>query len=70
MVTKNDALSRFEIEEDGQTAFLEFQQDGGRLAKGALPYAREHGMRVKATCEFVRSYLERHPEERDMVDDS
>jgi hypothetical protein len=89
MVTKSDERSRFEIEQDGHTAFLEFEEDGdrldlvstqvpdelggrgigGQLAKGALQYAREHKMRVKVTCEFVRSYLERHPEERDVVDD-
>lgn len=86
---KNDAASRFEIEEDGHTAVLEFAEEGdrlelistnvpeelggrgigGQLAKGALAYARENGKRVKVTCDFVKSYLERHPEERDVVDE-
>lgn len=41
----------------------------GELARGAFAYARERGMRVRVTCEFVRGWLERHPEERDLVDD-
>lgn len=47
---------------------LEGRGLGSRLAKGAIDYAREHGKRVKVTCPFVRSWLERHPDERDVVD--
>lgn len=42
----------------------------GDLARGALAYARARGMRVRVTCEFVRGWLERHPEERDVVDEN
>jgi predicted GNAT family acetyltransferase len=35
---------------------------GGTLAKAALDYAQQAGLRVIATCPFVRKYLERHAE--------
>jgi uncharacterized protein len=34
------------------------------LIRAALTYAREHGMRVMATCPYVQSWLRRHPGER------
>jgi uncharacterized protein len=34
------------------------------LIRAALAYAREHGMRVMATCPYVQSWLRRHPGER------
>jgi uncharacterized protein len=34
------------------------------LIRAALAYAREHGMRVMATCPYVQSWLRRHPAER------
>jgi predicted GNAT family acetyltransferase len=40
---------------------------GDRLAGFALDDARRRGLRVIATCPFVRAYLERHPEARDIV---
>jgi predicted GNAT family acetyltransferase len=39
----------------------------GRLAKFALDDARRRGLGVIVLCPFVRAYLERHPEERDIV---
>jgi predicted GNAT family acetyltransferase len=39
----------------------------GRLAKFALDDARRRGLGVIVLCPFVRVYLERHPEERDIV---
>lgn len=43
------------------------QEIGGRgvgsaLAKAGLEYAREQSLRVIPKCEFVASYLEKHPE--------
>jgi predicted GNAT family acetyltransferase len=35
---------------------------GGLLAKAALEFARVASLKVTATCPFVKSYLERHPE--------
>ena len=35
---------------------------GGTLARGALDFARAAGLKVEATCPFVKKYLEKHPE--------
>jgi uncharacterized protein len=40
---------------------------GGRLAKAAFTWARENGVRLVPSCPFVRKWLERHPEEQDLV---
>jgi len=37
---------------------------GDALVRAALAYAREHGLRVMATCPYVQAWLRRHPEER------
>jgi uncharacterized protein len=34
------------------------------LVRAALAYAREHQLRVIATCPYVQAWLQRHPEER------
>lgn len=39
----------------------------GRLARAAFAWARQNGMKVVVTCPFVGKWLERHPEERDLV---
>jgi uncharacterized protein len=41
---------------------------GSALARYALDYAREEGLRVRPECEFMRSYIDRHPEYQDLVD--
>jgi predicted GNAT family acetyltransferase len=40
---------------------------GGKLAAGALNDVRAKGGRIVATCPFVRSYLEKHPEYEDLL---
>jgi predicted GNAT family acetyltransferase len=40
---------------------------GSALARFALAEARHRHLRVIATCPFVRSYVERHPETHDIV---
>jgi predicted GNAT family acetyltransferase len=37
---------------------------GDALVRAALAYAREHRLRVIATCPYVQAWLRRHPEER------
>jgi uncharacterized protein len=37
-----------------------------KLIRGALLYAREQGLKVRATCSFVVAYLKRHPEFADI----
>lgn len=39
----------------------------GALAERAMRYAREHGKRVVPSCPFVRSWLQDHPEHRELV---
>jgi predicted GNAT family acetyltransferase len=61
---------------DGRRVFVhtgvrdEYEGQGlaGRLAKHVLDEARAEGILIGATCPYVRGYLERHPEEQDLVD--
>jgi uncharacterized protein len=43
---------------------------GGRLVERALTDIRDSGMRVVPICPFVSSYIEHHPEYRDLVADA
>lgn len=38
-----------------------------KLAKHVLDDARASGIKIGATCPYVRSYLERHPDEQDLL---
>ena len=40
---------------------------GSALAKAALGYAREHGLKVKPLCPFIARYIQKHPEWADLV---
>ncbi|MCO1653495.1 GNAT family N-acetyltransferase [Pseudonocardia humida] len=40
---------------------------GGVLVRAALDSARERGLRVVASCPFVRGWIERHPDYSDLV---
>ena len=40
---------------------------GSALARGALDQARETGLPVRATCSFIASYIDRHPEYQDLL---
>lgn len=37
------------------------------LAEAAFAHARAHGMRVVPTCPYVKRWLTKHPEHRDLV---
>ncbi|UGY91215.1 GNAT family N-acetyltransferase [Streptomyces gobiensis] len=39
---------------------------GGALVRAALDDARQRGLRVRALCPFVSSWMDRHPEYRDL----
>jgi predicted GNAT family acetyltransferase len=43
---------------------------GDSLVRHAIGYARDNGERVIPTCPFVESWLAKHPEEADVVDES
>lgn len=40
---------------------------GSALVKGALDDVRTKGFKVRPTCSFVRGYINRHPEYRDLL---
>jgi predicted GNAT family acetyltransferase len=46
---------------------LEGRGLGSRLVHAGLGWARSNGLRVVPQCPFVAAYIERHPEERDLV---
>ena len=56
---------------DFDHTFVPVASRGGGLAsqltEHALRYAREHGFKVVASCPFVAAYIERHPEQRDLL---
>jgi predicted GNAT family acetyltransferase len=45
----------------------EGQGVGSRLVEGMLEDVRSRGLRVLPICPFVRAYVRRHPEVRDLV---
>jgi len=56
------ALNHTEIEPEFEGRGL-----GGRLVREALSRARAEGDAVLPFCPFVRSYIERHPDQLDLV---
>ena len=46
---------------------LEGQGIAGKLIKSALADVRERGLRVLPLCPFVAAYIDRHPEEQDLL---
>ncbi|MFZ0707900.1 MAG: GNAT family N-acetyltransferase [Candidatus Korobacteraceae bacterium] len=71
-----EATAMLTYKEEGDTIYLvhtevpaemEGKGIGGQLAKAALNYARENGLKVVARCPFVASYLQRHPEYNDLL---
>ncbi|HEY8468132.1 MAG TPA: GNAT family N-acetyltransferase [Longimicrobiales bacterium] len=41
---------------------------GQRLARAGLEHAKAEGLRVVVICPFVRSYVEKHPEYKTLVE--
>ena len=86
-VRDNTALSRFEIDAGGVTAFVNYRIDGSvitflhtetppqvrgqgiasQLIAGALQIARARGFKVIPRCAFVRAYIAKHAEFRDLL---
>ena len=46
---------------------LEGQGVGSQLVRYALDYARAEGVKIIPTCSFVRGWLDRHPDEADVI---
>ena len=40
---------------------------GRGLARGALDDVRRRGLKLVAECEFIAAFLDRHPEDRDLI---
>ena len=40
---------------------------GSQLARAALSFARERGLKVIPTCPFIAAYIEKHPEWHDLA---
>jgi predicted GNAT family acetyltransferase len=46
---------------------LQGQGIAGRLISSALADVRARGMKLIPQCSFVRAYLDKHPEEKDLL---
>ncbi len=40
---------------------------GSKLVKGALEQVRRDGLKVVPDCPFVKAYIEKHPEQADLL---
>lgn len=40
---------------------------GSKLVSGALQYCKENGLKVIASCSFVKSYIEKHPQWQELL---
>lgn len=40
---------------------------GSKLVKGALDQVRQDGLKVVPDCPFVKAYLDKHPEQADLL---
>jgi len=64
VVENNSAESRFEVQVGGGQGLA------GKMAKTALEYARNNGLDVVPNCPFVRAYIRRHSEYRELVSEN
>lgn len=46
---------------------LEGRGIGSALAKYVLDYAAQHKLKVKPYCPFIRAYMDRHPEYKELA---
>ncbi len=46
---------------------LEGRGIAARLVRAALDHARAEGLKVQPACSYVRAYMRRHPETRDLI---
>jgi hypothetical protein len=86
-VRDNTARSRFELEADGVTVFMNYHLSGqvmsldhtetpvaargrglaSRLTEGVLQEVWQRGFKIVPRCPFVRAFVDRRPEYRDLV---
>jgi predicted GNAT family acetyltransferase len=46
---------------------FEGQGIGGKLARAALDATRAEGLKVVATCPFIKGWIEKHPDYQDLL---
>ncbi|MEZ0578234.1 GNAT family N-acetyltransferase [Nocardioides sp. MH1] len=46
---------------------FEGQGIGGKLARAALDETRSEGLKVLATCPFIKGWIEKHPDYQDLL---
>lgn len=72
----DDVAGRMEYSREGETLVVvhtvvepafEGRGIGSALARGVLDEARRRGVGVVPVCPFLRSYLQRHPDDLDLV---
>ncbi len=86
-VRDNTALSRFELDAGGVTAFVTYRLGDGvitlqhtetppqargqgiasQLIEGTLKALQARGLKAIPQCDFVRAFVAKHPEYRDLV---
>jgi predicted GNAT family acetyltransferase len=75
-IKREEGKAVLTYERDGQTVVfthtlvpkaLEGQGIGSRLVSAGLDWARANGLKVVPQCPFVAAYIERHPEERELL---
>lgn len=80
LLTQDDGVAGFAEYRIGADGIFEFthtevddqfegQGVGSRLAAGVMEFARAEGVKIKPTCSFIRSYMERHEDTRDLLAD-
>ena len=55
------------LQHTGVPPAIEGRGVGSALVRAALEHARAEGLKVVPQCPFVAAYLERHPEDHDLV---
>ncbi len=63
-----DAAGRLSLDHTEVPPALQHRGIAGRLAKSALEFATDGGLRVLPRCPYVRAFLETHPEFEPIVD--
>jgi len=46
---------------------LEGRGIAGQLTRAVLDHVRAHGLKVEPACSYARAYIDRHPEDRDLL---
>ncbi|HLD38880.1 MAG TPA: N-acetyltransferase [archaeon] len=83
-IEHDDMAQKFSTEIDGEEALLAYtvindslnlhfllapnEEVAEELCKAALEYARQNGMKIMSSSQFVDEFLKKHPEYKDLVE--